>query len=30
MFVLSKQVKAGDTLKIIDYSAFGGIIVLTD
>jgi hypothetical protein len=30
MFVLSKQVKAGDTLKVIDYSVFGGIIVLTD
>ena len=30
MFVLSKQVKAGDTLKMIDYSAFGGIIVLTN
>ena len=30
MFVLSKQVKSGDTLKMIDYSFFAGIIVLTD
>jgi hypothetical protein len=30
MFVLSKQVKAGDSLKMKDYSVFGGIIVITD
>ena len=30
MFVLSKQVKAGDTLNIIDYSVWAGITVLTD
>ena len=30
MFVLSKKVKAGDTLKMIDYSEIAGIIVLTD